>query len=81
MSMNNLPTPQQGEVDAKVCNGEAIIRNPSGFIVKTIRLGVFDTQIEQYIANEIAIAINEARNIGFEQGRAHVRRALGLQNN
>jgi len=30
------------------------------------------------VADQIATAIREARDTGFEQGRAHVRKALGI---
>lgn len=49
-----------------------VIRNSAGYAIDNIQGDPNE------IAREIARLITEARNLGFEQGRAYVRNALGL---
>jgi hypothetical protein len=77
--MNNLPTKEsQINIISKIRKDEGnpttyIILDDHGYIIKEI-----DITIHEDIAHQIAIAIKEARDIGFEQGRKYIRKALGI---
>jgi hypothetical protein len=78
--MNNLPT-KESQVDVisklrKDPEGNPttyIILDDHGYIIKE-----FDITTHEDIAHQIAVAIKEARDIGFEQGRKYIRKALGV---
>lgn len=73
--IKNLPVPGsaclQGVADE---NGSIRIANAEGWLVAEISAGYS----RQGVAERIARLLEDARDRGFEQGRAHVRRALGL---
>ena len=77
MRMINLPDKTtMTEIKCFVVEGR-------GFEVRTGDVGALICEIGALTplqtADDIASAIYEARNIGFEQGRKYVRRALGVE--
>jgi hypothetical protein len=79
MNISNLPTRESGlDIVGKVrknAQGEFL----SYFITDSHEWKITEIMAAtpEGIANQIATAIKEARDIGFEQGRAHIRKAIG----
>ena len=80
MDMSNLPTRESGlDIVGKVrknSQGEFL-----GYLISDShewRITEIAAATPEGIASQIATAIREARDIGFEQGRAYVRKALGV---
>jgi hypothetical protein len=78
--MNNLPTKKSG-IDIISC----IRKTPEGELLKYViqddhgwKICDIDITTPEDIAHQISLAIKDARDIGFEQGRAHIRKALGI---
>jgi hypothetical protein len=78
--MNNLPTREsQVEIVSKLRKdpkGELlayVVLDDHGYIICEINITT-----PEDIVHQIAVAIKEARDIGFEQGRKHIRKALGV---
>lgn len=78
--MNNLPTKEsQVEVVSKLRKDSIgdpmtyVILDSHDYIITEINITT-----PEDIAHQIANAIKEARDIGFEQGRKHIRKALGV---
>ena len=78
--MNNLPTREsQVEVVSKL--RKDIEGNPRTYVILDSHdFIIYEINITtpEDIAHQIAIAIKEARDIGFEQGRKYIRKALGV---
>ena len=79
MSMSNLPTKESGlDIIGKIrknAQGEFL-----GYLIADShewKICEISAATPEGIVNQIAIAIKEARDIGFEQGRAHIRKAIG----
>ena len=73
-TVKNLPPPGSACLKAKVAPaGDVMVTNAEGWIVAELR-----AHSPQHLADEIARAIEDARDAGFQQGLAHVRRALGI---
>lgn len=79
MNMSNLPTKESGlGIVGKVkknSQGEFL-----GYLIADThewRITEIAAATPEGIADQIATAIKEARDIGFEQGRAHIRKAIG----
>jgi hypothetical protein len=78
--MINLPTKESGvnivSSVKKTSEGELVrysIHDDHNWKICEI-----DITTPEDIARQIATAIKEARDIGFEQGRAYIRRAMGV---
>lgn len=77
MQMKNLPTQDSGIAIKTVVDGSGAIRvqTGEGWLITEIR-----TYTTEAMLFDIAAAIREARDIGFEQGLESIRRALGVKN-
>lgn len=75
--MNNLPNVHSDiDIVAKVsANGSILVQTHEGWRICEIQTGTTEAMLF-----DIATAIREARDIGFEQGREYIRRALGVKN-
>ena len=78
--MINLPTKE-----SKIGVTGRTRKDPEGNLTKYVILDSHDYIIceidittPEDIACQIAVAIKEARDIGFEQGRKYIRKALGV---
>lgn len=80
MNMSNLPTKDGGLTLIGKIRKDAQGEVQSYLITDSHDWRVTEISVTtpEGIADQIAWAIKEARDIGFEQGRAHVRKALGL---
>ena len=79
MNMSNLPTRESGlGIVGKVK------KNAQGEVLSYLIIDSHEWKITEIMAaspesivDQIATAVKEARDIGFEQGRAHIRKAIG----
>jgi hypothetical protein len=73
--VSNLPAPDSKESIVCTYEGNGIYRVANS---KGLEIHRMHSYVPEGLAEEIAILVRLVRNTGFEQGRSHVRRALGL---